>query len=81
MNSALAAGAFVPTLTSYIALKEVGKLKKKDNLLITGASGGIGTAAIKLADSLGANITSIVSNSIKKIFKQNTNSQNFVNSK
>ena len=68
LDSALAAGAFVPTLTSYIALKEVGKLKKKDSLLITGASGGIGTAAIQLADSLGANITSIVSNSIKKNF-------------
>ena len=68
LNSALAAGAFVPTLTSYIALKEVGKLKKKDSLLITGASGGIGTAAIQLADSLGANITSIVSNNIKKKF-------------
>ena len=68
MDSALAAGAFVNTLTSYVSLHEIIKLKKNQNILITGASGGVGSASIKLAKSIGANVIAIVSSKKKETF-------------
>ena len=67
INSALAAGAFVNTLTSYVSLHEVIKLKNQ-NILITGASGGVGSASIKLAKSIGANVIAVVSSKKKETF-------------
>ena len=66
IDCALAAGSFINYLTSYISLIEIAKLKKKQNLLITGASGGVGTACIKLAKKTEATVISIVSNKEKK---------------
>ncbi len=66
IDCALAAGSFINYLTSYVSLIEIAKLKKKQNLLITGASGGVGTASIKLAKKNNANVISIVSNEKKK---------------
>ena len=66
IDCALAAGSFVAYLTSYISLVEIGKLKNKENILITGAAGGVGVASIKLAKSIGANVVSIVSNNNKR---------------
>ena len=68
IDSAVAAGTFVNTLTSYVSLCEIIKLKKNQNILITGASGGVGSASIKLAKSIGANVTAIVSNKNKEKF-------------
>ena len=68
MDSALVAGAFVNTLTSYVSLHEIIKLKKKQNILITGASGGVGSASIKLARSIGANVIAVVSSKKKETF-------------
>ncbi|PPR27515.1 MAG: putative acrylyl-CoA reductase AcuI [Alphaproteobacteria bacterium MarineAlpha9_Bin4] len=68
IDCALAAGSFTSTLTSYITLQEIAKLKKNDNILITGASGGVGVASIKLAKKIGANVTSIVSTREKSSF-------------
>ncbi len=68
LDCALAAGSYIPTLTSYISLHEIIKLKKDQNILITGASGGIGVALIRYAKGVGANVTSIVSNKLKGKF-------------
>ena len=68
IDSALAAGAFVNTLTSYVSLNETIKLKKNQNILITGASGGVGSASIKLAKSIGANVIAVVSSKKKETF-------------
>ena len=65
IDCALAAGTFINTLTSYVSLCEIIKLEKNQNILITGASGGVGSASIKLAKSIGANIVAIVSNKNK----------------
>ena len=46
----------ISTQTAYIAIKELAKIKKNQFILITGSSGGTGSAAIKLAKLLKAKI-------------------------
>ena len=83
IDSALAAGMFVNTLTSYVSLCEIIKLKKNQNILITGASGGVGSASIKLARSIGAKTVAIVSSKNKETFvrKLGANKTIMLNSK
>ena len=52
-------------LTSWQALSEVSDLRGGETVLITGASGGIGTAALILAKAMGANVVAL-SRSAKK---------------
>ena len=78
IDCALAAGSFVPYLTSYISLVEIAKLKKKENILITGAAGGVGVASIKLAKSIGANVLAIVSNNNKRNFVKKIGSDKII---
>jgi NADPH:quinone reductase len=60
------AAAFVFTYgTSLWALKDVGKLQAGETLLILGASGGVGTAAIQLAKLIGAVVIAAASNDEK----------------
>ena len=42
--------------TSYHALVDRGSLKAGDNLLILGASGGVGLAAVQIAKAVGAKV-------------------------
>ena len=83
IDSALAAGTFVNTLTSYVSLCEIIKVKKNQNILITGASGGVGSASIKLARSIGAKTVAIVSSKNKETFvrKLGANKTIMLNSK
>lgn len=56
------AAAFVMTYgTSYHALKDRAALKKGDTLLVLGASGGVGLAAIEIGKALGANVIAAAS--------------------
>ena len=48
-------------LTSYQALIDVARLSEGENVLIHAGSGGVGTFAIQLAKSLGANVTTTTS--------------------
>lgn len=48
-------------LTSYAFVKEIGKLKSGQSLLIIGASGSLGSAAIQIAKHLGAEVTGVCS--------------------
>jgi len=50
-------------LTSYSFLKDIGKLKKGEHILINGASGSLGTAAVQLSKTLGAKVTGVCSTS------------------
>lgn len=50
-------------LTSWNFLKEIAQIKKGDSVLINGASGSLGTAAVQLAKHLGAKITAVCSTS------------------
>lgn len=47
--------------TSYHALKVRGGLKAGDNLLVLGAAGGVGLAAVELGKALGARVVAAVS--------------------
>lgn len=48
-------------LTAYQSIFDFGELKKGQTLLILGASGGVGTLAIQLAKSVGANVIGVAS--------------------
>ncbi len=63
------ASAFIFTYgTSHYALKNRGYLKSGDNLLILGAAGGVGAAAIELGKAAGANVIAAVSSDEKAAF-------------
>ena len=48
-------------LTAYQSIFDFGELKKNQTILILGASGGVGTLAIQLAKSVGANVIGVAS--------------------
>ncbi|MFV9552377.1 NAD(P)-dependent alcohol dehydrogenase [Algibacter sp. PT7-4] len=56
-------------LTSYSFFKDVGKLKEGQHILINGASGSLGTAAVQLAKVLGAKVTGVCSASNTELVK------------
>lgn len=47
--------------TALQALREVGHLERGQRVLITGASGGVGTFAVQIARALGASVTGVAS--------------------
>jgi NADPH2:quinone reductase len=67
------ASAFVLTYgTSYHALKDRADLKAGETLLVLGAAGGVGLAAIQLGKAMGAKVIAAASNDAKlQICKQN----------
>jgi NADPH:quinone reductase-like Zn-dependent oxidoreductase len=48
-------------LTAYQALVYAGRLKKGDHILVNGASGGVGLAAIQIVKALGCTVTGVCS--------------------
>jgi NADPH2:quinone reductase len=56
------AAAFLMTYgTSYYALKDRGRLKAGETLLVLGAAGGVGLAAVELGAAMGANVVAAAS--------------------
>ena len=70
-----AASFFSSALTAYVALLEKAKIKKNNFILITGASGGVGQACVKLALHLKAKVICIVSNKKKSSFTKRVRSR------
>lgn len=63
------ASAFILTYgTSYYGLKDRGVLKAGETVLILGAAGGVGVAAIELAKAMGARVVGAVSSEDKAKF-------------
>jgi NADPH:quinone reductase len=63
------ASAFILTYgTSYYALKDRGVVKAGETVLILGAAGGVGVAAIELAKAMGARVVGAVSSEEKAEF-------------
>ena len=63
------AAAFVMTYgTSYYALKDRAKLQPDETLLVLGAAGGVGAAAVELGKALGARVVAAASTNDKVEF-------------
>ena len=63
------ASAFIMTYgTSYYALKERGHLRQGETLLVLGAAGGVGLAAVELGKAMGAQVVAAVSSDDKLAF-------------
>jgi NADPH:quinone reductase-like Zn-dependent oxidoreductase len=58
-----AAATAVSGLTALRGLCEVGRLQAGQHVLITGASGGVGTFAVQIAKAMGARVTGVCSTS------------------
>ena len=60
------ASAFMTTYgTSYYALKDRGQLRAGETLLVLGASGGVGLAAIQIGKAMGARVIAAASSDAK----------------
>lgn len=65
MNHKIAASFMMAYGTSYHALKDRAKLKEGETLLVLGASGGVGLAAVELGKIMGARVIAAASTAEK----------------
>lgn len=65
LSLAEAAAFTVASLTAYVALVRRGRLAAGEQVLVAGAGGGTGLAAVTLAKALGATVAALVSSAAK----------------
>src|SRR4051812_3812765 len=74
-----AAGLIVTYGTSYYALKDRGGLKSDETLVVLGASGGVGLAAVELGKIMGARVIACASSADKLSFARQHGADEVVN--
>jgi len=60
MDDIAAAGFWIPNMTAWMALVDRGRLQAGERLVVLGAAGGTGTAAVQLGKALGAEVLAVV---------------------
>ncbi|MCU1460327.1 MAG: NADPH:quinone oxidoreductase family protein [Acidimicrobiales bacterium] len=68
LTDAEAAGFWIPHLTAWIGLVDRGRIANGEWLVVLGASGGSGIAAVQLGRALGARVIAVVSNDERASF-------------
>jgi NADPH2:quinone reductase len=66
LDFAQGAGLILNYHTAYFALKLRGRLAQGETVLVHGAAGGVGTAALQVARGLGARTIAVVSTAVKE---------------
>ena len=70
LSAVESAGFWIPHLTGWIGLVERGQITEGDQLVVLGAAGGSGIAAVQLGKALGAHVTAVVSDEAKAKFSR-----------
>jgi NADPH2:quinone reductase len=70
MSGVEAAGFFIPYLTAWIGLVQRARLSADDTVLVLGASGSSGSAAVQLARAKGAKVIAVAGGERKAAFCQ-----------
>ena len=65
MDMHSAAAFYIAAFSARYALEDRGRLKPRENLLILGAGGGVGLAAVDIGKALGANVVAAASSDAK----------------
>jgi NADPH2:quinone reductase len=68
LTDAEAAGFWIPHLTGWTGLVDRGRIGAGDELVVLGAAGGSGIAAVQLGRALGARVIAVVSDDAKAQF-------------
>jgi NADPH2:quinone reductase len=68
LSDADAAGFWIPHLTAWVGLVDRGAIAPGDRLVVLGASGGSGIAAVQLGKALGAHVIAVVSDAERAAF-------------
>src|SRR5262249_22171772 len=79
LDAERAAGLIVTYGTSYYALKDRGGLKPGETLVVLGASGGVGLAAVELGKIMGARVVACASSAEKLAFARRHGADEVVN--
>jgi NADPH2:quinone reductase len=74
-----AAGVGMTYFTSYYALKQRGELKAGETVLVLGAGGGVGIAAVELAKSMGATVIAAASSKEKLALAKSKGADHLIN--
>ena len=80
MSFEQAAGFKINYLTALHALRDRGKLRPDETVLVLGAAGGVGSAAIQVAKCLGAKVIAVASTAEKRAFAQQVGADHVIDS-
>ena len=79
LTDADAAGFWIPHMTGWIGLVERGRIAPGDWLVVLGAAGGSGIAAVQLGHALGARVIAVVSDDERAAFCRSLGAEATVN--